>query len=114
MHTGTQQVEIGVESTTQAGLALQQIIRTSEEAGDMVTQIATTATEQAATTAEINRNIDSIARTVAENAEAANQSSMTLDEISSFAADLTQLVGHFKLREGDAGNRTTPQNPRRH
>ena len=110
MHTGTQQVEVGVESTSQAGMALQEIIRTSEEAGDMVSQIATTATEQAATTEEINRNIDAIARTVAENADAAQQSSMTLDEISRFALDLQQLVGQFKLGEGGAGNGTTRQN----
>jgi methyl-accepting chemotaxis protein len=110
MHTGTRQVEMGVESTSQAGMALQEIIRTSEEAGDMVMQIATTATEQAATTEEINRNIDAIARTVAENADAAQQSSMTLDEISRFALDLRQLVGQFKLGEGGADNGTTRQN----
>ena len=110
MHTGTQQVEIGVESTSQAGIALREIIRTSEEAGEMVMQIATTATEQAATTEEINRNIDAIARTVAESADAAQQSSMTLDEISRFALDLRQLVGQFKLEEGGAGNGTTRQN----
>jgi len=110
MHTGTQQVEMGVESTSQAGMALQEIIRTSEEAGDMVMQIATTATEQAATTEEINRNIDAIARTVAESAEAAQQSSVTLDEISSFALDLRQLVGQFKLGEGGSGNGTMQQN----
>jgi methyl-accepting chemotaxis protein len=110
MHNGTQQVEIGVESTSQAGMALQEIIRTSVEAGDMVTQIATTATEQAATTEEINRSIDAIARTVAENADAAQQSSMTLNEISSFASDLRQLVGHFKLGEAGDGNGTARQN----
>jgi methyl-accepting chemotaxis protein len=110
MHTGTQQVEIGVESTSQAGIALREIIRTSEEAGDMVMQIATTATEQAATTEEINRNIDAIARTVAESADAAQQSSMTLDEISRFALDLRQLVGQFKLEENGAGSGTTRQN----
>jgi methyl-accepting chemotaxis protein len=110
MHTGTQQVETGVESTSQAGLALQEIIRTSEDAGDMVTLIATTATQQAATTEEINRNIDSIARTVAEGADAAQQSSTSLDEISRFALDLQQLIGQFKLGEGGVGNRTARQN----
>jgi methyl-accepting chemotaxis protein len=107
MHTGTQQVEMGVESTSQAGMALQEIIRTSEEAGNMVMQIATTATEQAATTEEINRSIDAIARTVAESADTAQQSSETLDEISSFALDLRHLVGQFKLGESGAGKVTT-------
>jgi methyl-accepting chemotaxis protein len=110
MQTGTRQVETGVQSTSQAGMALQEIIRTSEEAGDMVTQIATTATEQAATTEEINRNIDAIARTVAENALAAQQSSITLDEVSRFALELQQLVGQFKLGEGGAGDATARQN----
>jgi len=110
MHIGTQQVEMGVESTNQAGMALQQIIRTSEDAGDMVTMIATTATEQAATTEEINRNIDAIARTVAESAEAAQESSKTLDEISGFASDLRQIVGHFKIGDDGEGNATMRQN----
>ena len=76
----------------------------------MVMQIATTATEQAATTEEINRNIDSIARTVAENADAAQQSSTALNEISGFASDLRQLVGQFKLRDTRDGNGATRQN----
>jgi methyl-accepting chemotaxis protein len=80
----------------------------------MVTQIATTATEQAATTEEINRSIDAIARTVAENADATQESSKTLDEISSFASDLQQLVGQFKLGEDGAGSGTMRQNLHRH
>jgi methyl-accepting chemotaxis protein len=112
MQAASLQVESGVESTSQAGTALQEIIRTSEEAGRMVTQIATAATEQAATTEEINRSIDAIARTVEKNADAAQQSSMTLNEISSFASDLRRLVGQFKLEE-DADNETTQQ-PRGH
>lgn len=112
MHCGTKQVESGVVSTSQAGTALQEIIRISEEAGDMVTMIATTATEQAATTEEINRSIDAIARTVAESADAAQQSSQTLDEISGFASGLRQLVGQFELgvdgNEEAAKRRSSP------
>jgi len=114
MHTGTRQVELGVESTGQAGMVLQEIIRTSEEAGNMVTQIATTATDQATTTEEINRSIDAIARTVEQNVDAAQQAAMTLGEISSFASDLRELVGHFKLGDDGAGNGTTRQNLSRH
>jgi methyl-accepting chemotaxis protein len=42
---GTKQVELGVESTTQAGTSLHEIIKTSEQVGDMVMLIATAATE---------------------------------------------------------------------
>ena len=80
----------------------------------MVTQIATTATDQATTTEEINRSIDAIARTVEQNVDAAQQAAMTLVEISSFASDLRELVGHFKLGDDGAGNGTTRQNLSRH
>jgi methyl-accepting chemotaxis protein len=99
MHTGTLRVEMGVESTSQAGKSLEEIIRTSEEAGDMVTQIATTATEQATATDEINRRIDEIARIVSESADVTQQSSKALDEISTLAIDLQRVVSQFKLAQ---------------
>jgi methyl-accepting chemotaxis protein len=99
MRTGTQQVEIGLESTRQAGISLEEIIRTSVEAGEMVTLIATAATQQAATTEEINRRIDEIARIVVEGADVTQQSARSLEEISTLAVDLQRLVSQFKLDE---------------
>jgi len=48
-------VESGVESTRQAGRSLQEIIRSSEEAGEMVVRIATAATQQASSTEQITK-----------------------------------------------------------
>jgi methyl-accepting chemotaxis protein len=101
MHTGTERVETGLESTNQAGKSLQEIIRTSVEAGDMVTQIATAATQQAATTEEINRRIDEIARIVGESADETQQSARSIEEISNLTVDLQRLVSQFKLKQSD-------------
>jgi hypothetical protein len=46
MEEGTKQVQEGVKSTAQAGDSLKEIIRMSDQVGEMITHIATAATEQ--------------------------------------------------------------------
>ncbi len=107
METGTKRVEIGLKSTGQAGKSLSEIIRTSEDAGEMVTQIAAAATEQAATTEEINHRIDSIARIITSSADERRQSAITHEEISTLACNLQRLVGQFRFAEERAKNSGT-------
>ena len=55
MEGGTKEVEEGVISTGQAGDALKEIILMSDQVGEMITHIATAATEQSSATEEINK-----------------------------------------------------------
>jgi methyl-accepting chemotaxis protein len=99
MAAGTKQVEQGVESTTRAGDSLKQIIHMSEEVGEMITHIATAATEQSSATEEINNNIEQIAKLVKESAAGAQQSAQACQELSGLALDLQNTVAKFKLGE---------------
>lgn len=99
MESGTKQVELGVESTTQAGTSLHEIIKTSEQVGDMVMLIATAATEQASASDEINGNIEQIAKITQETAAGANESAKAIHELSNLATDLQTLVSKFKTTE---------------
>jgi methyl-accepting chemotaxis protein len=101
MEAGTKQVEEGVTSTAQAGDSLKEIIHMSEQVGEMITHIATAATEQSSTSEEINRNIDEISKLVKESAGGAQQSAKACQDLSSLAFDLQKMVGNFKL---DTGN----------
>ena len=56
-----------------AGEALKEIIHMSQEVGDMVTHIATAATQQASATDDINNSMNQIARLLIESAEGAPQ-----------------------------------------
>src|SRR5437588_28842 len=56
MEEGTRQVEEGVTTTSRAGDSLKQIIHMSKQVGEMITHIATAATEQSSATEEINTN----------------------------------------------------------
>ncbi len=97
MEQGTKQVEEGVQTTAQAGDSLKQIIHTSEEVGEMITHIATAATEQSSATEEINTNIEQIARLVKESADGAQQSAKACQDLSGLALDLQKMVSNFRL-----------------
>jgi methyl-accepting chemotaxis protein len=97
MQAGTEQVERGVELTRQAGSSLNDIIRMSDQVGDMIRQIATAATEQSATTEEINRSMEEIARITEASASGAKQTTDALGDLSALALNLRQLVNQFRL-----------------
>jgi methyl-accepting chemotaxis protein len=111
MESGTKQVELGVESTTQAGTSLHEIIKTSEQVGDMVMLIATAATEQASASDEINGNIEQIAKITQETAAGASESAKAIHELSSLATDLQTLVSKFKTTESNGGSSVRRQKP---
>jgi methyl-accepting chemotaxis protein len=104
MQAGTQEVEKGVESTSQAGSSLHEIIQMSEQVGDMITHIATAATEQSAATEEINNNVEQISQIASSAVAGAQQTASALHDFSGLALNLRQLVGQFRLSDGAGGN----------
>jgi len=103
MQAGSKEVEAGVESTRRAGDSLQGIIKMSQQVGDMVTQIATAATQQSATTEQINNNIEQIARIASSTESGVQQTAGALQDLSGLALNLRQLVGQFRLSDGTEG-----------
>ncbi len=102
MEADTKQVEDGVKTTTQAGDSLKKIIQMSEEVGEMITNIATAATEQSSASEEINKNMDQIAKLVTESTVGAQEAAKACQDLSGLALDLQTMVGKFKL---DGNNR---------
>lgn len=102
MEEGTKQVEEGVTTTSKAGDSLKQIIHMSEQVGEMITHIATAATEQSSATEEINTNMDQIAKLVKESADGAKEAAKACHDLSGLALDLQKLVGNFRLEENGA------------
>ena len=96
MQSGTLLVQSGVTSATQAGDSLQEIIKTSEQVGEMVIFIAQAATEQASAGEEINQSITAIAKITEETASGANSSAQATRELFSLATDLQTLVSTFQ------------------
>ena len=100
MEEGNKQVEEGVSTIARAGDSLKEIIHMSEEVGEMVTHIATAATDQSSATEEINNNMEQIAKLVKESADGAQQSAQACQDLSGLALDLQKLVSKFRVAEG--------------
>jgi hypothetical protein len=86
-----------VEKTAASGIALKEIIQMSEKVGDMISQIATAATQQSSATEQVNSNVSQISSLTQGSSLAAEQTAKACSELSTMALDLQNLVSQFKL-----------------
>ena len=104
MGDGTAQVRQVVSAAAEAGVKLQLIINSAEEAAGMVNQIAAAATEQSSATDEVNNNVSEIARISQETSSGARQSAKACEALSELALDLNQLISKFRVGEEQEGD----------
>jgi methyl-accepting chemotaxis protein len=97
MEKGSAEVQVGVEKTTASGAALGEIIKISEQVGDMISQIATAAIEQSSASEQINANVSQISSSTQESSAMSDQMAKACQDLSSLAFDLQVMVSNFKL-----------------
>jgi methyl-accepting chemotaxis protein len=102
MEEGTRQVKQGVNATYQAGDALHQIIQKSAEVGDMITMIATAATQQSSATEEVKNSMEQISRLVEASTIGTQQSAKACEDLSDLTGSLRNLVERFHLSREQA------------
>lgn len=107
MGEGTAQVRKVVSAAAEAGIKLQLIMNSAEEAAGMVNQIAAAATQQSSATEEVNNNVNEIARISLETSSGARQSAKACVALSELAIDLNQLISKFQVGTGEGENRST-------
>ncbi|MGO8794574.1 MAG: methyl-accepting chemotaxis protein [Candidatus Sulfotelmatobacter sp.] len=101
MEKGTREVQVGVDKTTASGAALEEIIKMSEQVGDMISQIATAAVEQSSASEQINASVSQISSSTQESSATASEMAKACQDLSSLAFDLQVMVSNFKLGEED-------------
>ena len=99
MSEGVQQVNEGTAETCRSGEALSAILSMVNELTMQLSQIATAAEEQTATTHEITQNIQMITAVVNGNVESARGTRMATGKLVEQVDELHQLVGHFRLTD---------------
>ncbi len=97
MSEGVEQVKKGTEGTTRSGEALEDIINKINELAIQISQIASAAEEQTATTCEITSNIQMISEVVNRNVENARSTTDATTKLAGQVDELHKLVGRFKL-----------------
>ncbi|MDR3764825.1 MAG: methyl-accepting chemotaxis protein [Acidobacteriota bacterium] len=102
MQAGTREVELGVQKTEGSRQALDQIIEMATSVGEMVTQIASAATEQSTTAETINANVANIASMTQQASQNAGETAKSCNGLSALAGDLLQVVDTFQLKTQNA------------
>jgi methyl-accepting chemotaxis protein len=109
MTESTQTVSQGVMKAERAGAQLEEIIRMAQSVGEMVGQIATTATGQSATAAEIDRSMEQIAQTNRETGLIAEETAGACKQVSALTNEVHSLVGQFRLQDRYSENIERPR-----
>ncbi len=97
MSEGVAEVKRGTDETARSGEALEDILDKINELTMQVSQIATAAEEQTATTSEITQNIQMITDVVNRNVENARSTTDATGKLADQVDELHKLVSHFRL-----------------
>jgi methyl-accepting chemotaxis protein len=97
MEEGVQEVEKGAESSQQSGRAIEEILGLINEFSLQISQIATAAEQQTATTGEVSMNIQQITDVVHQTARGAEESAAAASQLAEQARVLQGMVSNFKL-----------------
>jgi methyl-accepting chemotaxis protein len=97
MVEGVREVEKGTSEAAKSGRALKDILELISAVTMQVSQIATAAEQQTATTTEISSNVHQMTEVVQETARGAHESATSARQVAVIADELQKLVSQFKL-----------------
>lgn len=97
MSEGVDEVKRGTVETARSGEALEDILNKINELTMQISQVATAAEEQTATTQEITNNIQMITDVVNRNVENSHSTTLATSTLAREVDSLHELVGHFRL-----------------
>jgi methyl-accepting chemotaxis protein len=97
MEQGVNQVEAGTVEASRSGDALRDILEQVNNVAMQVSQIATAAEEQTATTGEIASNMQQITEVVQQTSHGAHESATAAAQLNNNAEELQRLVQQFRL-----------------
>jgi len=98
MQQGKSAAKSSVDKAINAGESLEIINRFIDTIKDMNTQIAAAAEEQSITAEEINRNVVNISGISHETAQGSEQTAAASEELARLASHLQEQVGRFKIQ----------------
>ena len=97
MNQGVQDVAKGAEEAQQSGAAINEILEQIDQVTGQISQIATAAEEQTATTGNISENIQEIADSVKIGARSSEEISLAAAQLSRMSVELRSILDQFRL-----------------
>ncbi len=97
MEEGVKEVENGTVEAAKSGKALKEILDQIQVVTMQVSQIATAAEQQTATTTEISSNMQQITDVIQDTAKGAEECASAANQLARMAEELQGLAGQFRL-----------------
>jgi methyl-accepting chemotaxis protein len=97
MKSGTEEVERGVASATEAGTSLEGIVSQTQAVGASIRSIAAAAEEQSAATEQVSRSVEQISSMARQASAGASQAASAAAQLSQKAESLQAIVQRFRL-----------------
>jgi len=97
MRIGMEKVNASVQAAEKAGDVLERIIGAAEAQNSLISMIATSTTQQAATTEQVNGNMDEIMRMVERSVTSAGRSADESGGLNGLAVELRGLLHRFSV-----------------
>ncbi|MBT1077274.1 hypothetical protein KJB29_18750 [Geobacter grbiciae] len=97
MNHGVTIVQDSTQKAGESGTALTEIKAQIDSVAQQMSQIATAAEQQTATTTEISNNIQMITQVVGETAKGAQESAEAASHLQEISEGLRQMVAHFRM-----------------
>lgn len=101
---GKEMVMQGLDKARLAGRALESIINSASSSEEMVTLVATAATEQTSASLEVSQSMEKIARMIEDATSASEQTAQACKNLASMASVLESEVSQFKFEQGSSRN----------
>ncbi|HYF03358.1 MAG TPA: methyl-accepting chemotaxis protein [Patescibacteria group bacterium] len=97
MNKGSQEVSHGIKLADKADEVLKEIVHSSKEVFDNVSQIAAASEEQSATSEQISRSVTSISSVTSQSAAGIEQIARSADELNRLTENIFTLISQFKV-----------------
>ncbi len=97
MEQTTAEVVSGARLAEDAGTALAEIERVSNDLNELIKRISVAAQQQAVAAADITRTMDVIRQITGQTSRGAGQTAESIGHLAQLAADLRRSVADFKL-----------------
>jgi methyl-accepting chemotaxis protein len=101
MEKGMEEVNSGKQLAEKAGESLNQIINSSKEVIDNITQVAAASEEQSSAAEQISKNIESISSVTQQSSSGTQEIARAAEDLSRLTDNLQNLVSRFKIEDGD-------------
>ena len=99
----TREVTNGMQIANETAKSLNDIVDGISKSAELISSISNASIEQSQGISQINIGIDQVSQAIQTTSSVAEESASASSELSTQAADLKELVGHFKITTGGFG-----------